>query len=112
MNTVAKTIVSNKLSSLGRNIGFDDENNETKEETPLSTKELKKIQEKEAAEKAKREQKYAKRNAEREKKREDIRAKYGLQRDEPKGQSVSKRSASPVEEKKPEKNDEKQCKIM
>ncbi|XP_020898958.1 complexin-2 [Exaiptasia diaphana] len=112
MNTVAKSIVSNKLSSLGRNIGLEDDNKDNKDDTPLSSKELRKIQEKEAAEKAKREQKYAKRNAEREKKREDIRAKYGLQKDDQKGQSLSRKGSSPAEETKSEKDEEKQCRLM
>lgn len=113
MNTVAKSIVSNKLSSLGRNIGLDeDKKDNNKDDTPLSSKEIRKIQEKEAAEKAKREEKYAKRNAEREKKREDIRAKYGLQKDGQNGQCQSQKSTASAEERKSEKNEEKQCRLM
>ena len=114
MNTIAKSVMSNKLSSLGKNIGFDDKNDE-KVDTTLSAKEIRKNQEKDATEKAKREVKYAKRNAERERKREDIRSKYGLQKDE-KGQSLGRNEAKSSTVNNPqvkEKSEEdKQCVVM
>lgn len=114
MNAITKTIVSNKFSSLGRNIGLDGDDKDDNNEEPLTSKELRKIQEKEDTQKAKREEKYAKRNAEREKKREDIRAKYGLSKDEQKGQSLGRKgSSASAEERKPtEKDEEKQCIVM
>lgn len=111
MDFVAKNVMSSKLSSLSKNIGLDEDNDNKEEQGTMTAKEKRKQQEKEAAEKAKREEKYAKRHAEREKKREDIRAKYGLQKDE-KGQPVGKNetTAAPKEEQK--KEDDKQCVVM
>jgi len=116
MNAITKTIVSNKLSSLGKNIGFDDDEKAEDNDRPLTSKELRKMQERDEAEKAKREEKYAKRSAEREKKREDMRAKYGLtkdQKDDSKGQSLGRQGIANSEERKQsEKNEDKQCTVM
>lgn len=116
MNIITKTVVSNKLSSLGKNIGFDDDEKvEENNDRPLTSKELRKIQEKDEAEKAKRQEKYAKRSAEREKKRDDMRAKYGLTKDDSKGQSLGRKSqanSSTEERKQTEKSEDKQCAIM
>ena len=55
-----------------------------------SAKELRKIEEENAAARAKRKEQHAKRNAERQKKHEEIRAKYGLTE----GQGKNSRSGS------------------
>ena len=67
MNYIAKSVVSNKLSSVGKNLGWDDKDDQEGEEEGISEKELRKIQEKNAAARAKRQDQHAKRNAEREK---------------------------------------------
>lgn len=111
MDFVAKSVVSNKLSSLSKNIGFDEQDDEKEEQGTMTAKERRKLQEKEATERAKREEKYAKRHAEREKKREDIRAKYGLQKDE-KGQPIGKTDTKTASKAEPKKEEDKQCLIM
>jgi hypothetical protein len=110
MNMMAKSVVSNKLSSLGKNIGFEDGKDANDEAGSMSAKEKRKQQDKDATEKAKREEKYAKRSAVREKKRDDIRAKYGLQKDQ-KEQSLG-RNESKVPQEQEKKEEEKQCVVM
>lgn len=114
MNYIAKSVVSNKLSSVGKNLGWDDKD-EQQEEEGVSEKELCKIQEKNAAARAKRQEQHAKRNAEREKKRDEIRAKYGLKEGQDKsnrsGSSSSTRKTS-VDDSDTETAKEKQCSVM
>ena len=74
MNCIAKTAVSNKLSSVSKSLRLDD----TEKEEGPSAKELRKLQEADSATRAKLQEQHAKRNAERKKKRDEIRAKYGL----------------------------------
>ena len=94
MNYIAKSVVSNKLSSVGKNLGWDDKDDQEGEEGGISEKELRKIQEKNAAARAKRQDQHAKRNAEREKKRDEIRAKYGLKEGQAKSNSSGSSSSS------------------
>ena len=89
MNSIAKAVVTNKFSSVGKSLGLDDKD-DTKEVEGASAKELRKIEEENAAARAKRQKEHNKRNAEREKKREEIRAKYGLKE----GQGRNNRSGS------------------
>lgn len=114
MNYIAKSVVSNKLSSVGKNLGWDDKD-EQQEEEGVSEKELCKIQEKNAAARAKRQEQHAKRNAERKKKRDEIRAKYGLKEGQDKsnrsGSSSSTRKTS-VDDSDTETAKEKQCSVM
>lgn len=115
MNYIAKSVASNKLSSVGKNLGWDDKDDQEGEEG-ISEKELRKIQEKNAAARAKRQDQHAKRNAEREKKRDEIRAKYGLKE----GQAKSNSSGSSSSSRKTSLDDidtettvkEKQCLVM
>lgn len=114
MNYIAKSVVSNKLSSVGKNLGWDDKDDQEGEEG-ISEKELRKIQEKNAAARAKRQDQHAKRNAEREKKRDEIRAKYGLKEGQAKsngsGSSSSSRKTS-LDDIDTETTKEKQCLVM
>lgn len=117
MNSIAKAVVTNKFSSVGKSLGWDDKDEQQGDEGP-SEKELRKIQEKNAASRAKRQEEHAKRNAEREKKREEIRAKYGIKE----GQGKSNRSSSTrktselsdidSDTKRKTNDEEKQCHVM
>ncbi|XP_078360406.1 uncharacterized protein LOC144644760 [Oculina patagonica] len=116
MNSIAKSVVTNKFSSVGKSLGFDDKD-DNQEVEGASAKELRKIEEENAAARAKRQKEHDKRNAEREKKREQIRAKYGLKE----GQEKSNRSGSitrkPTERSDIDTNgkaegDDKQCTVM
>lgn len=120
MNSIAKSVVTNKFSSVGKSLGWDD--NEEKQEGAEgpSAKELRKMEEQNAAAKAKRQEEHVKRNAEREKKREEIRAKYGI-KEGPAGKnkrSGSTRKASERDDmdtetkKKADNTEEKQCHVM
>lgn len=118
MNSIAKAVVTNKFSSVGKSLGFDDKD-DNKEVEGASAKELRKIEEENAAARAKRQKEHDKRNAEREKKREEMRAKYGLKE----GQEKSNRSGS-ISRKPAERSDintstngkaegdDKQCAVM
>ena len=112
MNSIAKSVVTNKFSSVGKSLGWDDKD-DTQEVEGASAKELRKIEEKNAAARAKRQKEHDKRNAEREKKRDEIRTKYGLKE----GQTGSRRK--PVEQSDIDTDtngkadgEDKQCHIM
>lgn len=117
MNSITKAVVTNKFSSVGKSLGWDDKDDNQEVEGP-SAKELRKIDEENAVARAKRQKQHDKRNAEREKKREEIRAKYGLKE----GQGGNNRSGStrkPSERSDIENNtkgkaegDDKQCCVM
>ena len=82
MDSIAKTVFTSKLNSVtdsvNKNFNFGDEKDEKDEDRQLSSKELRKLEEQDRVERAKREELYAKRNEDRQRKREAIRAKYGL----------------------------------
>ena len=119
MNSIAKAAVSSKLSSVSKGLGLDDKDKGEAAEGP-SAKELRKIEEENAAARAKRQEQHAKRNAERQKKREEIRAKYGLtegQRKNSRSGSTSDRSTSDSSDtdttvKKDSEGEGKQCNVM
>ena len=89
MDSIAKTVFTSKLNSVtdsvNKNFNFGDEKDDKDEDRQLTSKELRKLEEQDRAEKAKREELYAKRNEERQKKREAIRAKYGLSNEKESG---------------------------
>ncbi|EDO35118.1 predicted protein [Nematostella vectensis] len=109
MNPLTKALVTNKLSSVTKSIGLDDKDETTSEDAGVSSKEMRKMREKEEAERAKREEMYAKRNADREKKREQMRAKYGIQKDKdgPKKSGGHKEEGSDAPTRKGSLNREK-----
>jgi hypothetical protein len=90
MDSIAKTVFTNKLNSVtdsvNKNFNFGDEKDDKDEDRQLTSKELRKLEEQDKAERAKREEHYAKRNEERQKKREAIRAKYGLSNEKESGE--------------------------
>lgn len=112
--TIAKNVVSNKLSSVSKSLGLNDD--ERKEEN--DAKELRKLQERDAAEKEKREKLHLKRSAEREKKRSEMRAKYGLDKEaKDTGRSCEQKvgTGEPNLHSKgpqPQADEEKQCIVM
>lgn len=114
---IAKNVVGNKLSSVSKSLGLNDNKRDDESEVALSAKDIRKQQERDAAEREKREKLYAKRGAEREKKRSEMRAKYGLNKDKDPGvkgdQSRAKASDERNEQTKdPKGEEEKQCIVM
>ena len=117
---IAKNVVGNKLSSVSKSLGLNDNKRDSDEsEGALSAKDIRKQQERDAAEREKREKLYAKRGAEREKKRSEMRAKYGLNKDKDfavKGdQSHAKGGDEGNEQRRegdPKGEEEKQCLVM
>lgn len=117
MNSIAKAVVTNKFSSVGKSLGWDDKD-DTQEVEGASAKELRKIEEEDAAGRAKRQKEHDKRNAEREKKRDEIRAKYGLKEGQNKNLRTGSRS-KPVEQSDIDTDtngkadgEDKQCHVM
>lgn len=118
MNPITKAIVSNKFSSgfssAEKSLGFGagKKNESTDQATSLSAKEIRKLEDSEAARKAKKQREHEKRSAEREKKREEIREKYGLQ----KGNDGKERRPLRPDEEDPKRADEdsedKNCRVM
>lgn len=106
MDSLAKSVFTSKVNSVtdsvSKGFGFGDEKKEENEAGGLTLKEARKIEEKEKAEKAKRQQVYAKRSEERQKKRDEIRAKYGLS-NEKNGREKTDDSAN---------SEEKSCIVM
>lgn len=113
MNSIAKAAVSSKFSSVSKSLGLDDKDKGGQDDGP-SAKELRKIEEENAAARAKRQEQHTKRNAEREKKREEIRAKYGIKE----GQGKNSRSGSTRRDtgestsRESESEEGKQCSVM
>ena len=115
MNSIAKAVVTNKFSSVGKSLGLDDKD-DTKEVEGASAKELRKIEEENAAARAKLQKEHDKRNAEREKKRDEIRAKYGLKDGQNKNTRTGSRRKT-VERSDTNTNgkadgEDKQCHVM
>lgn len=117
MNSIAKAVVTNKFSSVGKSLGLDDKD-DTQEVEGASAKELRKIEEENAAARAKRQKEHDKRNAEREKKRDEIRAKYGLKEGQNKnlrtgnrGKTIE-RSDSDNDTNVKGEGEDKQCHVM
>ena len=111
---IAKNVVSNKLSSVSKSLGLDGKN-ENENEDELSAKELRKIRERETAEKEKREKLHFKRSAEREKKRSEMRAKYGLNKetkDTHSGRSCEYNGGGERNLQSKDPDDGKQCLVM
>ena len=118
MNSIAKAVVTNKFSSVGKSLGLDDKD-DTQEVEGASAKELRKIEEENAAARAKRQKEHDKRNAEREKKRDEIRAKYGLKDGQNKNPRTSGSRRKTVDRSDSDTNtngkadgEDKQCHVM
>ena len=117
MNSIAKAVVTNKFSSVSKSLGLDDKD-DTQEEDGASAKELRKIEEENAAARAKRQKEHDKRNTEREKKRDEIRAKYGLKEGQNKNlrtgsrRKTVERSDSDTDTNGKGESEDKQCHLM
>ena len=112
MDSIAKAVVTNKFSSVGKSLGFDDKD-DSQEVEGASAKELRKIEEENAAARAKRQKEHEKRNADREKKRDEIRAKYGLKDGQNKNpRTGSRRKTVDTNTNGKADGEDKQCHVM
>lgn len=111
MDSLAKTVFTSKLNSVtdsvSKGLSFGEDKSDKDEDRQLSSKEIRKLEEQDRAERAKREEAHARRNEERQKKREAIRAKYGLSNEK---ESTTRPSQNTVDE--PRNTEEKSCAVM
>jgi uncharacterized membrane protein YgaE (UPF0421/DUF939 family) len=91
---------------VSKNFNFGDEKDDKDEDKQLTSKEIRKLEEQDKAERAKRDEQHAKRNEGRQKKREAIRAKYGLSNEKESGERL------PSQAKADENTEEKSCVVM
>ena len=112
MDSIAKTVFTSKLNSVtdsvSKNFNFGDEKDDKDDDRQLTSREVRKLEEQEKADRAKREEVYAKRNQERQKKREAIRAKYGLSNEKESGE----RQCSQGRTEDSKNTEEKSCAVM
>lgn len=93
---------------MSKSLNFGEDRNERDDDNQLTSKELRKLEEQDRAERAKREEAHAKRDKERQKKREAIRAKYGLSNEK----ESSERRPSPLKTETSKDTEEKGCTVM
>jgi hypothetical protein len=112
MDSIAKTVFTSKLNSVtdsvSKGFNFGDEKEEKDDDQQLTSKEVRKLEEQDRAERAKRDEQHAKRNEQRQKKREAIRAKYGLSNETESGE----RRPSQGKADDSKNTEEKSCAVM
>lgn len=113
MDAITKAVFNNKLNSVtdsvSKNLNFGGDKNEDKDDRHLTSKELRKLEEEEKAERAKRDEIHAKRSDERQRKRDAMRVKYGIEKTD---KESGKRQASQGKADQTESNEEKSCIVM